>query len=112
MSAGAGYDIGLSSSTANATPQSTSAATVFNFNSAGASFDGGYTSAYGPATATATTKSPGATSVSETGNPNDRNPATNPLLSMLGFGNGGSGGLILLGLIIVVGGVIAYKKLS
>lgn len=72
---GAGYDIGVSASTANSTPQGTQAATVFNFNSPGTSFDGGTQKLEGPATAVATTKSPGAEiNTSAGGNPNSRNP--------------------------------------
>jgi hypothetical protein len=68
----AGYDIGVSASTANTTPQGTQAATVFNFNSPGTSFDGGTQSLEGTATAVATTKSPGASNNVE--NANSRNP--------------------------------------
>lgn len=59
----AGYDIGVSASTAlsNATPQTTDAGTVFNFSSPGASGDwyDETQSATPTSTAVATTKSPG-----------------------------------------------------
>lgn len=102
------YDIGLSASNANATPQNTSAATVFNFNSAGTSFDGGVTSSEGSATAVATSKSPGAVT-DVAANPNARNPATGALQFVadnpaIAYG--------FMGIVLVAVGVFAYIKLS
>ena len=104
---GAGYDIGVSASTANATSQNTSAGTVFNFNSAGTSFDGGSQAGTPEATAVATTKSPGATN--DFSNPNARNPAGNGLQFLsenpvVGYG--------LLAIVLLVAGVYAFKKFN
>lgn len=104
----AAYDIGASASTAISTPQNQSAATVFNFNSAGSSFDGGSQSAEGTATAVATTKSPGAV-IDTASNPNARNPA----VGALEFVNNNpvvAYGFLAVALVAV--GIYAYVKLS
>ncbi len=105
--AGAGYDIGVSASTANATSQNTSAATVFNFNSAGSSFDGGTQSGTPNATAVATTKSPGAST--DINNPNARNPAVSGLEFLTNNPTVGYG-LVAIALLAV--GLWAYKKFN
>lgn len=104
---GAGYDIGLSNATANSTPQNQSAGTVFNFNSVGTSFDGGTQSAYGPATATATTKSPGA-AIEAGANPNARNPDTNPGIGFSIGLNGVDGTTLAIGALVIAAGLALY----
>lgn len=68
-----------SGSNANATPQAISAGTVFNFNSAGTSFEGGSQSQ--TANPTAVASAGGGTSAVPYANPN----ASNPVVSGLGF---------------------------
>lgn len=97
-----------SGSNANATPQGQQSNTVFNFNSAGTSFDGGTQSLTATPTATSTAGE-GNAGGGNANNPNARNPATiaadfiqsNPVVSYIG-----------LALLAVVAGVLIWKAVK
>jgi len=108
-----GYDIGVSASTAISTPQGTQAATVFNFNSPGASFDGGSQVLDAPATAVATTKSPGAeTNVTPGTNTNSRNPVVSGNLFPSVASNPEIMTYALIGLVVIGAGILLFRNLN